>query len=521
MYINWLIKSKTDVIESFKVYGITALLIMSFIEMIFFTSLPNFIGCVVSIYAWLLMSHHVLSLQNLRLYLLPTIAVSGYVVCYYFLPLLVTLLEFKPLTYNFQVPMDTFWNMALNVSTIILAYKLCISLYSQNNWLVKIWTKIGYFTPPSDNTIWTIGIVGFVLVFISMWNQYLNLSEYDYNDISTSASVSDVIVTFFKKYSIVPLVLLFGEFYRRKNKKHVNLYVFIFLILLAVVGIATTRRAMVFTTFATMAVIWLLRQTLQNKLALKSKDLVGLFLGLYLITGPLADLAAAMVINRSNIRSGGTTFEAIMQIYDNREKLHKLVSLQRSMTGNGGNNKLSWSEYYVDNIFFDRICNIRVLDASVFYAQQLGYNNSEMHQYFINGIINRLPSPIVSLIDAKKVPQTTVADVMNNKYFGNSFVGWKVTGDIGAGLYMFGYFYYPIALIIYVMAFYIMCTFTKYKMGILIVPVPVMIALLHYIMYFDNAYGIFSSIGLIMRSWVEILEYCTIVYAINSLTKHL
>ena len=170
MYINWLIKSKTDVIESFKVYGITALLIMSFIEMIFFTSLPNFIGCVVSIYAWLLMSHHVLSLQNLRLYLLPTIAVSGYVVCYYFLPLLVTLLEFKPLTYNFQVPMDTFWNMALNVSTIILAYKLCISLYSQNNWLVKIWTKIGYFTAPSDNTIWHIGIVVFVLIFISMWS---------------------------------------------------------------------------------------------------------------------------------------------------------------------------------------------------------------------------------------------------------------------------------------------------------------------------------------------------------------
>ena len=198
-----------------------------------------------------------------------------------------------------------------------------------------------------------------------------------------------------------------------------------------------------------------------------------------------------------------------MKLYNDKETLHRLWKLQSTAFANGGDNRLSWSEEYVDNIFLNRFCNIRVLDASVFYAKDLGYNNPEMHTYLKEEIINLLPSIVVELIGEQKTVHTTVSDVMYNKYFEPQKyrTGWLVCGDIGVGLYLLGYWYYPFALFIYILTFMYLCTLTRFNKR-LIIPLPVMASFLSYFMYFDNAYGIFSSISLLMRGWVTVMMYC-------------
>lgn len=71
-----------------------------------------------------------------------------------------------------------------------------------------------------------------------------------------------------------------------------------------------------------------------------------------------------------------------MNLYEDKEQLHYAFQAYNAATDNGGNNALGWSEYYVDNIFLDRFCNLRVFDATLYNAQCQGFNNPKGHQYY-------------------------------------------------------------------------------------------------------------------------------------------
>lgn len=63
----------------------------------------------------------------------------------------------------------------------------------------------------------------------------------------------------------------------------------------------------------------------------------------------------------------------------------------------GGDNFYAWSEYYVDNILLDRICNLRTQDLTLDYATKLGYDNSKMHRYAENFLMFQIPTPILDI----------------------------------------------------------------------------------------------------------------------------
>lgn len=507
-----------DNIKSIKKNGFRILLIFVILELIFHFSSENFIGCLLSIYAWLLLCTVVLSRKSLEKCLLPTICVSGYIFCYYFMPLIATFIEGKPLTYNFEVPYLTFFNMFLNVTCIVLAFVVCKMIYRQDNWLQKIWMRCGYFIPPKEKQIWLWGIIGCILIAISMWTQTEGL---DIDEMQTSTDAAGVLQQTFTKYAALPICLYFPFLYGYKKQVETKKLVIFFLLVMSLIGIATTKRSMIFNAFASLGVIYIFVVIYQNRKVMSTRNMILVCLGLYLITGPAADLALAMALNRSNMQGGGKTFGDVISLYQDKDKMSTLRSLAKMTTANGGNNSMSWSEEYVDNIFLDRFCNIRVLDASVYYAGELGYNNPRMHKYFKEEIINNLFSPIVNAIGEKKVAHTTVADEMNTTYFSSShfITGWKVTGDIGAGLYTFGYFYYPFAFIIYLLVFLMFSTYTRFKNGSFIIPVPILTTFLTYFMYFDNAYGIYSSISHLMRDWIGILVFCLIYKCIRVVLK--
>ena len=65
---------------------------------------------------------------------------------YYFVPIIVTLLEYKPVTFNFEEPITLWLNQIINVTVIVMAYnwsKKC----NQNNFLRKICQR-GFPSPP-------------------------------------------------------------------------------------------------------------------------------------------------------------------------------------------------------------------------------------------------------------------------------------------------------------------------------------------------------------------------------------
>ena len=118
------------------------LLICIAFECVFFPSMENAFGCIAELYGWLLISKTVLKKEYLYKYFIPFITLFCYAYFFFVLPIVVTLIEGKPITFRFAVPYITFFNLMLNATTIVLAFHVCRYIYREG-WLSRLWEKIG------------------------------------------------------------------------------------------------------------------------------------------------------------------------------------------------------------------------------------------------------------------------------------------------------------------------------------------------------------------------------------------
>ena len=118
-----------------------------------------------------------------------------------------------------------------------------------------------------------------------------------------------------------------------------------------------------------------------------------------------------------------------------------------------------WQESYVSSPFLDRLCNYRVADATIYHAQRVGYASKDMLELFGNRVMTMFPGPISDFffpdVEKSDLGYSTM-DKLYNLSSRGGLGGYKVGGDVGLGLATFGYFYFPICLLIYFFAFYIM-----------------------------------------------------------------
>ena len=185
---------------------------------------------------------------------------------------------------------------------------------------------------------------------------------------------------------------------------------------------------------------------------------------------------------------------------------------------NGGDNFYAWSEYYVDNILLDRICNLRTQDLTLDYATKLGYDNSKMHRYAENFLMFQIPTPILDIFGYttnKFDSNYTPGDLLSTEGLGlkNMYKGFRVAGDSGIGLYWMGYSYYIFAFFIYVLVFYFFSSLVSTKLQF-IIPIPIIIALLKYMTYFNNSTGIFKSLNLILRNGMQDILLYVILFGV-------
>ena len=511
-------KSKVDILYSIKSWIGKILLISCACELLFFYSPENLYGCLTLLYGWFLISTFCIKREYLNKYLLPTLVMFGLGFCYSFLPIVVTLLEDKPLTFNFQVPYLTFTNQIISVSIITLSYRLAIRVYKPRNLLNKLWNKIGYMSVPTEKVIWIMGFIGLAALLSIMAGQGM-----EKEDQATGNAVS-IIINAFSVFSLAPISLYFKHLYgdnsSAKSKRFVKYYIFVLILL----GIATTRRALILNSTITIACIYIFLLIYNNRRVVTAKNTLIICAVGYLVTGPLADLAAAMILNRQLVKSesASATFDKVWQLYQDKETLHTMYQIFMESHDNGGDNQQGWSEYYVDNIFLDRFCNLRTIDATLYNAQKCGLGSLEGRKYYENFWINELPSPIANALGLKKDFFGTATDHMVISNFGNIYTlkGFKVGGETGIGLWMFGYWYYVIALMTYFVMFYFLCSFVNTFGGRLTIPIPILINFRLYWMFFLNANGIFTSMNnVFMRNNLhKILIYCVMIFILNQIS---
>lgn len=492
------------------------LIVFSILEISFYFDTANIIGCLLFIYAWFLVAKFVFTMENLKTFLLPTLVVFGYAFSYYFLPLVITFIELKPLTFRFEVPYLTFFNNFINVTVIILSFLFAKKCYNPNNILVSFLSKIGYFKKPTEQQIWYLGFIGvccFIYVIIHQ------TSNFSFADLEAGKEGGFIItcINNVSTYSIFPICLLLTYYIGYKRRIANSLFV-VYCILYLALCITTTRRSTILYPIASLVLAYFLQMLYEGKRIFSGKKVLGGIVAFLLITGPIADLAFAMALQRHNI-SGTNTFEKVWNGFTNREELHKLRSL--ALLAIDTDNSSSWSEYYVDNIFMDRFCNLRVQDATLYYATKLGYSDKGMQDFAENSILSKLPTSFLHVIGKEREVTTTPADYMCMRFFDTSYlVGNRVTGDTGSGLFWMGYWYYPFAFVVYFLLFLFFASIVKVRGNTLFIPLPVIATIMTYFTYLINSYGILGSIHLLLRdAWQSIFIYCLIFFIVRIITS--
>lgn len=496
------------------------LITSTILEVCFFPTTENAVGCLTFIYAWMLVDNFVFKRKYLLSSLcLPVIAVVGLAFMYFFLPLPITLIEAKPLTFNFELPYITWINQMLFITSVVIAFQICRIIYRPNCWLNSLWRRMGYFQRPTESQIWLLGFLGLGALLLQISIQGEGSEE-------TVRNMGFLIqfVGFFKSFAFFPVLLMIPDYQSTTRNNSTFIFkreVVFYMVLLLLIGVATTKRTIMFQPIIILVVSYVLLMILKNKIHLSVKRTFLAIIGVYIVTGPISDIAMAMILNRATSyhQSASETFNDVLDLYNDKEKLHYLFQSRLTEYDNQGKNEEGWSEYYVDNILLDRFCNVRVVDATIYHAQNLGFGKSMMMKdYTKDFFINLMPSFMLGSVK-KNYDITSPGDILSSESLRRHtlYRGFRVAGDTGVGLSLWGYSFYIINTLVIAVYFYFLASMLKINNnGNIVIPIHVLASLMTYFMVFGNSMGIFKYFQFMLRDgWEAILVYCIVFHLIR------
>ena len=308
-----------------------SLWIMCILELLFFFSFENSLGVLTFIYGWYITKINCLKESLFQKFPLVVLSMFSLVLMYYYLPL------------------------------IFLIFK---RIYKANNFLTRIFSKIGIYKSPQPAEIWILGYIGFFAFIYSVVTRSVN------NEENFANGFLPQIMFFLQNFSFVPACFFVKDLYFSKttlenNRKQALIYFAIIIMF----SIATTRRSLlmmpVFTILITSFLIIVIKQ---KAIRIKVKILLYIIAGLMLLQ-PIQDLGRAMIYVRITTRmKADDIFMEVLKIYNDKDLLRRidaeLDDEYRSF------DKAGWNEQYISNEFVERYCNLKVADMSNYYVEK-------------------------------------------------------------------------------------------------------------------------------------------------------
>ncbi|RRB04262.1 hypothetical protein [Larkinella rosea] len=420
-------------------------LVAALLQGLFFFTFENVFAIACVLFAWRLADKFVLTAFNLAKYTFSTVILLGFSLTQYVLPLIFTLLEGKPITYNLKFPYSVFIHSLLALLVFITAH------YFYKEWREgfagKLYYKLSgflnrnyFFTTPPDLQIWIIGFVGLAGMAVT----YLTGNHFD-----GTAEERGTVAKFFQglvPYAYTPLFLLLKPLFSRRSGpyKRPVLKVLVFAAMLLFVGMGGNSRGLFMTGISAVGISYLIGLLLgkfnHDIFNIKTVLLAGL--GLWIITGPLADLGTSMVIvrgQRSHLNSTELVLKTL-EVFQNKKAIKQFRAMNTVIEVR------DWDETYFDNIFLSRFCNLKYNDASLELAYKLGKPNADMLDYSIDKFWAILPLPVLNFlhikVDKLTVNASSYGDYLYYRAGGKGGLGGFRTGHFaGTGLATFGWWY--------------------------------------------------------------------------------
>jgi hypothetical protein len=458
----------------------------------------------------------------------------GLAMFHYVLPIPLTLIELKPVTYNMQVPIHTFTHHLLFVSILVLTHKIYTSLTRKkgHNFFRTILKKTSFYKSLSPKEIMLISCISLLSTF------YIFFVFGQWQRDTSERTPILYLANFLSKYIWLPIILLFPDVYSsiglKKSSKKLRTTILLYSTILFVITVASNNRSIMFSGILMVASIYLVGLFFNyykiNDL-IKSKKIIFVIVAIVLFTGPLVNFGYAMVI----VRKFRTNLEAT-ELLKETVKVYQNKDLISQFKDDKSNNKdthyafVEWDETYIDNIIINRFVNLKISDNCLFYAKEMGYQNPEMIQLFKYQLIGTLPNLILKIFNIEaalkaKGTEGSIGDMLYSVAIHNdSSVGSAVISAMpGVGMAIFGYWYFLITIPIFLIIFLMFDSFA-------LVGKKVHFSIYFYVMivvvfnYFNDRHVFISEIKFILRSFPEgIISYLLvrkgIKYSFNILKK--
>ncbi len=390
--------------------------------------------------------------QLWRKYPVSSLSICGYSAYYFYLPPMITLIEFNPLTTNLSNPIFVTLTSLLFLSTLITSHIIYIKtslLQFPLRECKKLLGKASLYYQPSIAVAFMIGFLGLVPALANLFIGGHDLEESERGTVSKSLSALTPLM-------YIPFVLLLNTFsVSKSNATKMLMFTGCYSTLIFGYGLMHNTRTplLIGITSVTMCALWFVvigkisisRRLQKHLLVLTSLAAIALC--------QFADLAVAMVMVRDQrydlppAEMIGLTFSTFMDKQSIQQ--YKQDSHERR------DGSLS-DEYYVGNVFFSRLCNLRFLDIGLSHVKYFSsYQATEILTLEYQLVMATFPRPLLTKLDPTVnkdlVASASSGDLMlyvgtgETRYLGGFRTGSLIASAIACFGILFPLFVIPIA----------------------------------------------------------------------------
>lgn len=327
-------------------------------------------------------------------YPISTLSILGYTIYYFVIPPIGKLFDFQSINHNLHHPILV-WVYGVSGLVIVIAAHLAYRRL-QALWVIRrslanrFYRPLFFFEMPTNLQLWFLGAIGVVANIIVIHLTHAGQTS------TLAALVRPLGPLIYTPYFTAFPNLLDPRYEARRQRIHLSLIVYS-IGLIAVAAMANSRTAFLMG-FASLAVVYgyrVMTGTISPpRLTLRS--LLALIVCFWLVTGPLTNLAASMLIVRGSRASLSPTalVKTTWRAYQSGTAVRVYEAMSHPQL------RAQYSESYYNNIFLNRIGNVRFTDLSIDAAEDvmaLG-DASYFRASELDRVLTNLPTPLIQAL---------------------------------------------------------------------------------------------------------------------------
>jgi hypothetical protein len=431
-------------------------------------------------------------------------------------------LGWRALTFNLDVPLQTF----MFGSAFSIACALTHALYFHWRGLHALrdtvsrsfFEPLGLFDAPATSMLWMMGGVG----VLAMWFTGTAEARQGIEFGNLGGKFGEILTPF----AVTPFLAPFARaLLERGNaaKRRVNWAALgAYFALLVVIAMARNSRSTFANIFAIVG-LCLLMAIVSGRILISRKSLLlssAVGFVLLLVAPVFSEVSAAILINRASRGevSAGALIASTIETFNNKAAIENFEARRRVLTS-------GYSELYIDNEFLGRFVTTKYIDLNVKHSDGLNEGQlSVARQAFADRLLATLPTPFLRLLGLgieKENLQYSGGDLYRFLASSRSLGGFSTGSPIVDGMVVFGPFFWPATVVIFIVAFTMIdaLTLPSWGSGFPISAVAA-ISLPYYFINLFTKDSMAGVLGWFIRGyWQSIITYLIFFYLMRVLVR--